>query len=238
MTREARIRSAGILFYTVLLVTLLLTDKGWQFIINIFTNMSEKADWAGTLIAVVVFGAMIFTSDAMGWVFSAITQLLLSLGGGVPPGYFYAMEWRNLTYNLKDKTIEEYEKQRALQHSDKDAGLDERWKGYSDDVFLSYFWQQGPQALVEWVSRRHTRFWVGASSAVGMALALLLSIVLTGTLHLGTTVVWWLAVIILAVVLVIFWLTSASARTEAWQMTDIWLRAAFDPHMGKTLNSM
>ena len=244
MTREARIRSAGILFYIVLLVTLLLTQEGVQFTTDILNNVSENTedtqnaenrDWAGTLVAVATLGTAVLTSDAIGWVFSEITMCILTKGR---PGYFYAMEWGKITCDLKGRIIENYERPRDPQHSDKDAGLDERWKGYSADVFLSYFWQQGPEKIVQWVSRRYTRFFITASSVCGMALALGLSIFLMWRFSLGMTVWWCCAVVISIAVMVSLRSSGAVARNEARQMVDIWLRAAFDEPMKTALNTM
>lgn len=240
MTREMRLRSAGMLFYIVLSVTLLLTEKGMCFansMLTGMTNISGNTDWAGTLVAVAGLAIAVFTSDAVGWVFSSITMFLSPiLDCHRPSRYFYANAWRKLTYDLKRKTIDDYE--RARDPQDKDAGLDERWKDYSADVFLSYFWQREPKQVAEWVSRRYTAFFVYLSSALGIFLGLVLSGFLTYRLGLGCTLCLKIAFVIAFLMMAFLGFTSLAPRTEARQMVDLWQRAAFDPDMKTVLDTI
>jgi len=243
MTREMRIRSAGVLFYIVLLVTVLLTEKGCQFITSMLGSVSKNTGWAGLLLTATTFGMAIFTSDAIGWVLSAIATFVISplLDGNMPSGHFYDMEWSKLTYydKLKDEITKHYKSQHDPQHSDKDAKADERrWKHYSDDIVLSYFWQQGPERIVEWVSRRYTAFFIYRSSAVGILLALIASGIVVCAKGLGASVVLWASVCLWVVLMAFLWFMSDAPRREARQMVDLWLHAAFDDRMRKAVNSI
>ena len=237
MTREQRQRYAGTVFYLVLAASLFLTESG----VGLVQSLQADVDLYQAMVALVALGGVFFTSEPIGILFNAVHVFLLwNVKGWRRPEFGgYAAEWRKLSYDLKRETVERSEALGAVQDKrQRSSAAEQGWKQYGPDVFLSYFWQQAPQPLIQWVSRRHTVFFVNRANILAIGIALLLSTVLIQ----GLGLVWTLGtccVFVASCILVVFFEYNArSARTEAWQMIDLWMHAAFDSRVGKAIEDI
>jgi quercetin dioxygenase-like cupin family protein len=233
---EARTRYAGVLFYLVFVLFLSSTESGMKFIQALPGNL----DLSQVIITVIAVGVAFFTSEPIGFVFNSLYVFLWNAKGGRRPEFGgYAAEWKKkLSYDFAEKIVEY---KAGSKHEAQEQGTQaskERWKEYGPDVFLSYFWQQAPPTLVQWVSRRHTALFVANSGIVAIASALLLSTIPVTAWGMGVTAATYVVVAMSLVLAFILYYNGRPARTEAWQMIDLWMHQAFDPQMGKALDDI
>lgn len=233
--REVRFRFIGVLFYIIFLVSLLLTQGG----VSLVRDLPTQSNLYQVIVAVVGLGALLFTSEAVGYLFNNIFLFLWNIRGGFKPTFGgYSLEWNKLSYNLKRKIIEHYENISSNSNQEQQhQRFDKRWKGYSADVFSSYFWQQSPKSLVEWVVRRHTVYFTSMSAIIGIISSLLLSGIVTWGFGLGWTVANTVFILFLAGLMIMIWFNAQCARIEGRQMIDLWLSGALNPKMQRTLKN-
>jgi quercetin dioxygenase-like cupin family protein len=235
MMREQRTRYAGILFYLVFGLSLLFTESGMKLV----QGLQTRADLSGILFPLIALGVAFFTSEPIGFLFTSVLFFFWNVRGGRKPEFGgYAAEWRKLSYDFNSEIINRYDSSNSLENGARKGHAEEQWKEYGPDVFLSYFWQQGPRTLIDWVSRRHTAFFLGLSAIVAIALALILSTIIIVKLQMGWTL-GTLSIFLISFMLAAFFGYNAQgARKEAWQMMDIWMRSAFDPQLGRALQDI
>jgi quercetin dioxygenase-like cupin family protein len=237
MTRESRIRNTGLLFYLVLLTSLILTDSGSELLCELMTNFDDTSRVG---IAIVSLGLAFFTSEPIGYVFNSIYIFLWNVRGGRRPEFGgYAAEWRKLTWDPKTETLKRYEAGATMDGQAQPIKRPEgHWEKYSPDVFLSYFWQQAPKSLVSWVSRRHTVFFMGRSVIVGMGLAMFLSVLFVLGFNMGWTLETIIVLVMTAILMAFIEYNVRGARTEAWEMVDLWIAKTFDRRMRKAVEDV
>jgi len=217
--RPERFKYVGYIFSIITIVNLLLSQKGMEFSKNLFTIASTQTspvyDFLAPLVAVV---SLLITSEAMGYILTSLAYIWWNKTGG------YSSEWRKCSYNIKDIVLIKYSKIDSSNQIDKCSD-------FSEDVFLSYFWQRADRSLVEWVSRRHTIFFTGISAFVGFACALLVSWIVI----LNKDLVWhtpnWIFLIISGALMAIILYNANFERKTARQMVDLWLSTLFNAHM-------
>ncbi|HAK88077.1 MAG TPA: hypothetical protein DHV16_03000 [Nitrospiraceae bacterium] len=227
--REMRFKITGTLFYTIVVMNLFLTEGGQNFIHNIIQQILNPqigiASSVVPLISVLLtISALLFTSDAIGYVFSSIVVLWWNFFRGE------SYQWHTLKYDLKQKIIQMH------QNSDADKSQEKlQLSDYYDDVVFNYFWQQAPEPVVEWTVRRDTAFLIGLSAALGIAVSVILSAVLT--LYFG--MIWtgwnWVVTIIFSILMVIFLFNAWRAGREEWQMMSLWSSGRLDGKLQNTL---
>jgi hypothetical protein len=244
MTREIRLRCSALLFLVTIILHFGLSGKGSCFLITTLTKLSSVEPvetqaiigiysiLAGLLGTAVAF----FASEAMGLLFSSIWGCLLSL---LPRkgtffdfksiGKIYESEWQGLHFSLSKYVIKKYEN--AEKNDTNKGRIKERLRHFSDDVYLSYFWQRANKQLVEWVSRRYTSLFVYGSAFVGLLLANLLSFLLILNLGLNVAQGNWILLIVSLLFIVIFYRFALVSGTEALQMIDLWLMNASDTNI-------
>lgn len=104
-------------------------------------------------------------------------------------------------------------------------------------MVFSYFWQDAPKHLVEWVSRRHTAFFMGMSTVVSIIFAVILSLAVNEFSmggHRASIYVYLGAL----VVSVFFAYNATAARREARQMIDLWSHTKLDQGASDALASI
>lgn len=234
MTREQRMRSAGMLFYLVITITLILTDSGSLLVRNVISQL----ELIQVIIAITSIGVAIFTSEPVGFLFGSIPYMMWSLKGGFKPeNGGYAAEMRKLTHNIKLDIIQGY-KSVYKNENDKSQKPDKKWMKYAPDVFLNYYWQQAPHFIVEWVSRRQSAYFANMSVAVSIGMATILSTIIIFIYQLGWTSSAIAAVVITSLLSLFFLHVAQGARTEAWQMVDVWMEQGFDKQLGKVMQNI
>lgn len=236
MTRELRLRCAGLLFYITLAVSLLLTDKGIELLGSFPPN---DVGWFEALIALLGAGILVFTSDAVGFLFNSVAFAMWNERGKMGAGFGYANEWTKLSYDLKSEVVQRFAATSDSNSQRRKHGLfEERWKDFSPDVFLSYFWQQAPRRLVDWVSRRHTAYFMGRSATLAISSGIGASIAAILRFGMGWTA-WHICIYPFWTGMIIFMSYNyRAARVEALQMIDLWLADAFDPKIRGSLTDI
>lgn len=236
MPREMRYRTVGILFYLVIVLSLAVTQNEKEVLIisDLFTNSENGKLW----VAVFTAGVTVFTSDAVGFVMSALFYSCWQRRGG------YSRLWeKKAGYNPKDFILTEYRKE-SLQVPDKadvHKKFEEQWESYSSDAFLNYVWygKDTPKVLEEWVTRRFTLFFAYWSSIVGIALGFLVSFPL---IHFNGDVdftEWHVVIVLVALGLIgVFAFNAGRTKREAWQMIDLWIARSLNPRLRTILNDI
>jgi hypothetical protein len=152
----------------------------------------------------------------------------------------YSAEWKNLGYNqFKWYIIGQYE--RAPKTTDDDSqhqNFEKQWPSYSADVFLSYFWQQAPEGIVNWAARRNIHHIISMANVIGIGLGLIFSVIFVLTANMGWTALnTWIAVIAVLVTFMLY-KNAQYARTEAWQIVDLWLADVLNPQLHTVLDDI
>lgn len=241
MAREVRLRPAGMLFYVVLASSLLMTQAGQGFLFNLLSQ-STQADIYQAVAAILGVGALLFTSEGVGYVFETMHFFIWNVVRGrfqQGKGGFSA-EWERLGYNrLKSHIIDQYESASKTPGGDgQHQKFEKQWKTYSADVFLSYFWQQAPVRIVNWAGRRNDAFIAGMSNVIGIALGLVVSLIVIWAWNMGWTVFNTCITIALALLILMICWNAQYARNEAWQIVDLWLAGILNPRLHAILNNI
>ncbi len=230
MTRELRISLAGTLFYLFLALNLCLSKCGGTFIADLPRN--ADLDIYEVIIAIASVGALLLTSDAIGYLFSSIFVFSWNIRGG------YSREWeKRLSYNLKLDIIARYNAE-ANQENVTHSKFNRQWLGYENDVFLSYFWQQSPQGIIDWVMRRHTSFFTGGSLLVSFIFGALVSIIMICSLRLGWTINNTILYFLFFVLAAIVYSNSLLSKRSAWRMIDLWISTKYNPSISAAIGKM
>jgi hypothetical protein len=225
MERELRFKIAGLLFYMAAGTILVSTTRATDFI-RLLAVGGQSNGYLGPVVAAVGVGAAIFTSEAVGFIFNA-----LPLGWWrVFHGGFYPGEWRTLTRDPKQIV-------KSRCDSRGEASLPDALLGNtSSDVFLSFLWQQGPQHVVDWVTRRYTAFHTGFASSLGIWLGCALSASTVVKYDLGGRYLTWTIFAVWVLVGVVLMINAQYARRDARQMVDLWLAGEVDPNLRYALS--
>ena len=234
MTRETRFRVSGLLFYALFTLNLFVTRVGQDFLCNL-SSQSNQTDIYQTVAALVGVGALLFTSDVIGYILSTVCYFFWS--NNFPTmlrerKVGYEAEMKKLSYNLKSIIIERYKKSQEKDDSETlHKKFEGQWETYSSDVFLSYIFHQAPQPIVGWTSRRHTAFFAGMAATLAIVLGLILSIFAIFNFDMGWTCGNTVFSIFSIFVLTILYRNAQQARTEAWQMIDLWIAQVLNPNL-------
>jgi len=224
--RAIRFRFVGMVFYTVLVICLVATDKVMDYLSTSFSQI----DVSLAIIPILSLGAAFFTSEGIGYLFNSLFLFLANIKKGYYPGEsFYSLEWENLSYNLKKEILERCHRTQLNTQGNSSELNYKTIEWYGNDVFLSYYWQQAPKTLADWVSRRHTAYFTGMTTVTCIISALLLSLILSSTLDLGLSAPFYISMTCFFVFTPMILYNSLNARLEARHMINLWLINAFDP---------
>lgn len=241
MTRETRFRISGLLFYALFILNLFATRIG-QCFLDKLSSQSEQADIYQAVIALVGVGALLFTSDVIGYILSTVCYVFWSnnplaiFKGEV--GYAAEME-KELGYNLKNIITKLYKNSQETDDSETlHKKFEGQWETYSPDVFFSYIFQQAPPSIAGWTSRRHTAFFAGIAATWAIVVGIILSIGAICFFKMGWTSVNTFLLILSIILLKILHRNAQQARKEAWQMIDLWIARALNPNLRTILRRM
>lgn len=234
--REIRFRFIGMIFYIIFLTNLLLS----QTCIDIILGIENKDESNQILVTLIGLGVLLFTSEAVGFLFSNISFFLWNIRGGIKPSDGgYSQEWNKLSYNFKKLVIYYYRNTQIENDAEKvNSEYDKKLSQYSKDVFLSYFWQRAPKVIIEWVVRRHSAFFTNRSAIVAILLALLLSSLIIFIFGFNWNIANTIVTIICLSLISILWYNAIGSRKEGWQMIDLWLNAKLNTKMNKAISEI
>jgi hypothetical protein len=246
MTRDLRFRFTGLVFFIIFFGNLLVTQQGIDLWRALLADVTEQVDHTETdeatnpvkdtdievLVAVIGAAVVFFTSEGAGFVLSSLWMLCWNLRAGPKVSFSgYSGMWNKLSYDMKDALLA-----RSPSSSDLDAvsaSEELRWvirvQGYLPDVVLSYFWQQGPEELVLWVSRRFTTYFIYMSAITAVAVGLGASLLVIFMSPLEWTHSNCAVLAVSTLLGGAFWFNSRPARKEALQMLELWQCATLVP---------
>jgi len=238
MPREMRWRTAGILFYLILVLSLMVTQVGQDFIRNLFYSFA-KADIYQVVLTILGTGLVLFSSDAIGFMFS--TMVLFFWEGKFRPGRGgYSSEWlRRTSYNIKDIIIEQYKNApKTTKIESLHKIFEKQWETYNPDIFLTFIWQFAPRYIDDWDTRKYSSFFTDLSTITGMFFGLVLSALIIWVWHMGFTLTHLIILLVSLAWIYMLWRNAQYARQEAWQMVDMWIAGFINPRLRKILNTL
>lgn len=239
MIRELRLRLSGVLFYFVFALNLASSEKGINFLFALPADPNKYALYQ-VVIAVVGLGTILFTSEAIGYVFSNLHLLWWNIlrGRFKHEKAGYSAEWRKFGYDLKNTILTMYGRFENQVGDKCHEKFERQWENHSTDVFVSYFWQQAPKGIVDWAMRRHTAYFTGIATVIGQASGYFLSALIISRFHLNWT---YLNVIIFIFTFflsaTIYW-NAQHSRNEAWQIMDIYMARVLNKKLKQVLNEI
>src|ERR1700690_1489955 len=135
MTREFRLSTAGVLFYIILAVNLLVSEIAEKFLLNLSSQSASNNIYQG-IISVISLGALLFTSDAIGYLFSSIHIFWWNVVGGIfnQGQSGYSAECQKLSYDLKAYIINEYnQSSEKTKKTWENSKFERQWQSYTAD---------------------------------------------------------------------------------------------------------
>ncbi len=238
MEREFRIRPTGLIFYLTLIVTLALTKNGITIIKGAFLVPSQASNnISNALIAITGLGLVIFTSDAIGYIFSSFATAIFNLFGG------YSRLFKEcLSYNDFTALISLYREDRKEETgviSPKE--FENKLESISlETLHVFFFWYRDghENPLDEWVIRRYTAFFTAASSilAIIISQALAVLIVLVFNWHFQLTN--WIWFVTLLLTIFAFVINGVDAILRALEAVDLWVASSTNPKFLSVLNKV
>jgi len=243
MTREFRMRPAGVLFFLIVGSNLLLTTEICKNILSLLSSLNEESSTLQVLIAVLSFGFLVITSDAIGYVFSLIDVFLWNLcKRRLCEGYSssYWPGWDELGIDLQAIALELYE---VAEEEKSDKTLHQEfvkmWKSLSPDVILNYFWRQAPDTFIGFADRRNNAFYTNGAIRVGIVSALITSVLSIHLFNLGFNCIVHLVLFFGSLfVLCIVHKNAKNAREEELQFIRLWLSSNINSTLKEVLNNM
>lgn len=178
MTRDMRFRFIGVVFYVFVLAGILMTERAWDSLLSCADGSGVAT--AQLVISAVGVGAVLLTSEAIGYLFGTVFLVIFELRGGWSRIWKPLLESDSAPDELKT-LIRDMQANRAERKSKKIFRrlflVSRREDPFLDDVFFSYVWQQAPKELVNWPLRRSLSFINNWSMVVALAFAWLISAV-------------------------------------------------------------
>ena len=171
MDRSFRFRVSGMVFFIITILHLVVTTSGRTFIISLGSGQDTTNK---LLLAIIPSALVIFTSDAIGYIFSSIFQYYFNYRGG------YAKLYKQGIGNLKKYIIDHYNKiEMPLDNEPLLEGLSKRLKKYNTEQFLIYYFWHRPggadENLHKWIERRFNAYFTAYSVIIALILGTILS---------------------------------------------------------------
>ena len=224
MTREMRFKFIGITFYIVLLANLLLTKDA-----QLFLEQCQSAELSPqVIIAALSFGAMLLTSDAIGYLFGTVFLFIWDV-------FFGGWSWFYGDIGVDKRVLKAYRAARGkVSESDK---LENELRTFVHDAFFSYFWHRAPKGLAAWASRRHLAFLINCSIIIAFCAAYGLSIAIVGASALLTAAHCVLHLVVFALIVMLVANFLFSLR-DIKQLATLWFRGGFNEKLGEALKGI
>lgn len=226
MSREIRINLSGTLFLIFFAINVAVTNKSIDFLRALFTQTNVPKIHQ---VIVALFGlvAIFLTSHAVGYIFSSAylfsyTKIKSRKKRG---GSFYSMESDFLSYDIKNLLRKNYSKTSSEDKEGQHAKFDKQWLAYEPDVFVGFFWNQAPESLVSWVSRRQTVFFAGMTNFLSIICGIVLSYGIIFYSDLGWSYIHTGVALCSFYALSAIYSNAQYARKEARQLVDLWFAA-------------
>jgi len=225
MSRELRTRAAGLVFYLFLLLLLVSTPAAATALRDLIGANTNPA-WLATFL---VAGAAVFTSDAVGYLFSSIVYALFRVSGGY--SWYYA---NRLAYRgFRNEILQRYSGSRIRSRHNLDStAFEAALPSYNPEQLLVYFfWHNSTDRnpLDEWVERRHTAFFAGLTAALALLLAAILALAVICISNLGLS---WITAGLLALTIVLIMAlvgNAISAMADACRIIDLRIAGIVNP---------
>ena len=225
MVREQRMRYAGLFFYIVVILSLFVSARGHTHLKDIINSTAAFKDILFPLVSLAI---IVFTSESVGYLFNSIFVFIWNLRGSIRPEYGgYAAEWNSLNYDYKQIVLDKCGKKE-----------EDRLTKYGADVFFSYFWNQFPERAVEWVSRRHSAFFINMSTVVSIITGVIFAFIIIEAKSMGHSRENWIVYFGSLLFAAIFVYNALGPKREAFQMIDFLSRNLFDDEFSNNLNSI
>jgi len=239
MSREIRQNLSGTLFLLFFAINAAVTNKSIDFLRALSTQTNAPNIYQ---VIVAIFGlvAILLTSHAVGYIFNSAYLFWYAKikSRKKQGGSFYSVEWGFLSYDIKNLLSQKYNKTLSENEGDQHAKFDKQWLDYEPDVFLSFFWQQAPEPLVSWVSRRHTAFFAGMTNYLSIICGILLSYGIIFYFDLGWSYIHIGVGLCSLYALFAMYSNAQHARKEARQLIDLWLAAKQNRKFGMLCNEL
>ena len=231
MTRETRFKYAGILFYTVLVVNLLLSERGWNLIFNEGCSLQLNE----AIVALLGTGVALFTSEGIGYVFSTIAFCIWNIwDGGIVLGHGYEIQSKRLSIKLRDKVKESYVRINKTEppnpgiFSEPDYSLFRQKGGCGFDVFHNFFWQGAPKHILNWAERGNNMLHTGRAVKCAIFIGLSISWIIIWKYQLAPTLRNLIFSLSYIIAMVIIWIVSYNSHKTSIQMLELWLSWVFN----------
>jgi hypothetical protein len=224
-------------FFTALATALLVTEQA-QCLLQALLSDGGSND---VVVAAIGAAALLFTSEGAGFVLSSLWMFWWYLRAGKSRSFSgYSLMWSDLAYDIKKQLTDRLSSQNRLasQLETEQPLWALRLEDYSADVYLSYFWQQAPAELVQWVSRRVTTYLICMSACTATAVAVGTSSAMIQLLGFGWTGWNWLILFLECVLAFIFYFDGKVAYREGFHMLELWETAMFEPELRTELTRM
>lgn len=230
MNRELRLKVAGMLFYVILTLNLAFSTKGSKFFSGLSCGPGNSGAYQA-IAAIVGAGAVLFTSEAIGYLFTSIHVFLWNIiRGGFEKGLGgYSGEWKRLSYDPKLYITELYKDSIDSGQLKQDKEFDKLVGTYNRDVFLSTIWLRAPKEIVDWATRRYTAFFLGMATLLSLFMGLLISIIAIKKLNMDWTTMNDCIFVLVSMFCAIVFCNAQYARNEARQIIDLWLAENLNP---------
>ena len=204
-SRALRWKNQGMVFLiTIVVYFVFCTSVGTETIDNIF----EHPDILKNLTPILAVVAAFFGSAAIGFVINSITVTIVCIFKPTIPGKWYTKEWNHIKIQFWNFLVEAAPTIKLGKHNFKDILND-----YPCDVILSYYWQQAPEAIVKWVSRRHDVFWTMICSNFAMLFGAVVFGILFDSLTIENKKILWNEFYIASGIIFIYYVFQLYSRT-------------------------
>ena len=226
LDREFRFRPAGMVFYLVLALNLLLTQTG----LDLVRDLQLKTDIPQAVAAIFATGILLFTSDSVGYLFTSLVVFHFNARGGYSRDYRTRLGYRDFKQRIIDYYFND---PHPIAEESKHKRFEEQWLRYSEEAFMAYFFwhlfQDNP--LDDWFTRRFSAYFAGLSAALAIVIGLALSMVLTCAFQMHWTPVntWVTAVSLLFCI--VLGSNAVRARRDTWPIVDLWVAGILNPRI-------
>jgi len=216
MGREFKYKVPGVIFYLFLLVSLILTPDGVDYFIKIF-DITTAAGMEKVLIPVLSLGAVLLTSDGVGFIFVSIAYAVFNKKGGYSS--WFDQDIKNLIIPSELKELYT-----------------------SEQIFVSFHWYTKDNRLEgkldDWVTRRTSLFFTNYASV----LAIIPSLLLSGSVILcnegaisNFNYVWFIVSSLISVTLII---NAQASKKEALGVLNLFMGRQVDPKIQQYLDKI
>jgi len=227
MERGFRFRAAGLLFY-VLVGLHLASSPGLG---HWLSSAIQDGDLLAALTAAIAAGLLLFTSDAIGYLFSSMFVFAFNVLGG------YATMYRHRLANnaYRDAILEEVSRPLPRgRYAIPPGPFNESLADLNHDQLLCFFlWhvEDVSGQLDDWVERRHTAYFTGWTAVLALALATLLPGLLAGSGLIAFSTVNWFIIAGTAILSAMLVFNAEKAMRDNFGVLDLAIARKLNPRV-------